>query len=370
MIGRWVLPAFAFAVSTAYWPFWHDGAISPKWLVLAALPLVLFLVRPRMTAGHWAGIALLVYSAVSALWSVAPLETVSGVLRWSLFGAAFIIAAEVSDLRRTCSAVAIGVSISGFIALAEVIGWATIPEANHPAALYGNRNYLAEMAALSIVAAVGYRLWWALPGLILALALPMSKAAFLGVGAAAMVAIWRHSRAMAAFSLVACCICGFVASQIIGGFDGIRSLGVRLDIWSTALSNLTVFGHGAASFQSMYVLLYQYADIPLGRPENAHNEFINLAFEVGVPGIMAAALLSVAAWRGGLQTERCVLAALGAIAIFGFPLHVPATGFMAAVVAGRLCGHGGRLRRLYGSRRDSLHARSGGIGPRYGSVGV
>ncbi len=370
MIGRWVLPAFAFAVSTAYWPFWHDGAISPKWMVLAAMPLTLFWIKPRMTVGHWAGLALLTYSAVSGLWSVAPFETANSVFRWALLGAAFLVAAETSDMRRTYAAAAIGVSLSGFIALSEVVGALAIPEANHPAALYGNRNYLAEMAALSIVAAVGYRLWWTLPGLVLALALPMSKAAFLGVGAAAFVAVWRYSRVMAACALFAFCIAGFVASQIIGGFDGIHSLAIRFDIWSTALSNLTIFGNGSGSFQSMYVLLYQYTSIPLGRPENAHNEFINLAFEVGVPGIMAAAILCLAAWCGGLQTERCIMAALGAISIFGFPLHVPATGFMAAIVAGHLCGHGHRVRSDIRGRRGGVHARDGGIGPRYSALGV
>lgn len=370
MIGRWVLPAFAFLVSTAYWPFWHDGAVSPKWVALALLAPVLFWVRPRMTTGHWALLTLLTYSAASSLWSVAPLDGLNSVIRLGLLGAAFVIAAEVDDMRRTYAALAAGISLSGVIALVEVLGLMTIPEANHPAALFGNRNYLGEMAAVALVAAVGYRLWWAIPGLLLALALAMSKAAFLGVGIASMVAIWRHSRVQAVCALAAFGIAGFVASQIIGGFDSTRSLGVRLDIWSTALSNLTVFGHGSGSFQSMYVLIYEYTSIPLGRPENAHNEFINLAFEVGVPGIMAAAIFAVAAWRGGLQTERCILAALGAIAVFGFPLHLPTSGFMAAAVAGHLCGYGHRVRSGIRHSRNGLHARDGGIGPRYSALGV
>lgn len=370
MIGRWVLPAFAFAVSTAYWPFWHDGAISPKWDVLALLPLVLFFVRPRMTIGHWAGLSLIAYSALSAAWSVAPLDTVNSVLRLALIGTAFVIAAEVQDMRRTYAAAALGISVSGFIALAEVAFGLVVPEANHPSALFGNRNYMGEAAAIVLILALAWRMWWAMPGLILALSLSMSRAAFLAVGAAAFVGLWNRSRVMAGAALATCAIVGFVASQVIGGFDGVRSLGVRLEIWQTALANLTLWGHGAGSFQSTYVLFYHYASIPLGRPENAHNEFINFAFEVGIPGCLAAAVLTMAAWRGGFQAERAALAGVMVVGLFGFPLHVPVTGFLAAILAGRLCGVGSHVRSVVRSRRVGIHARDGGIGPHYGPVGV
>lgn len=370
MIGRWVLPAFALAVSTAYLPFWHDGAVSTKWMTLAGLPLALFLVRPRMTVGHWAGAALIVYAALSALWSPAPLDALNWVLRLALLGAAFLIAAEIDDLRPTYVALVAGVSLSGVLALAEVMDWVSIPEANHPAALFGNRNYLAEMGAVGLVAALGYRVWWAVPGTILALALPMSKAAFLAVGAAALVGLWGRSKPLAAIVLVTCAASGVVASQFVGGFDSLSSLTIRLEIWQTALENLTFFGHGFGSFQSAYVMLHHYEAIPLGRPENAHNEFLNLAFEVGVPGVLAAAIFALAAWRGGLPVERCLLAALAASGMFGFPLHLPTAGFVAAVVAGRLCGHGHRLRHSSRRRRGGVYAGDGGIGPRYGAVGV
>lgn len=370
MIEKWVLPAFAFAVSTAYWPFWHDGAVSPKWIVLAALPLTLFWVRLRMTAGHLAIAALLLYGALSVLWSVAPLDSINSIARFCLLAAAFLIAAEMGDIRRTIGAISIGVSISAAIALMEVIGWVSVPEANHPAALFGNRNYLGEVSAVCLVLAVGYRMRWAIPGTLLALALTMSKAAFLGVGCAAFVGIWGKSRFAACAALVGSCIAGFVASQIIGGFDGLASLDTRLAIWASAISNMTVFGHGAGSFQAMYVLIQHYAEIPLGRPENAHNEFINLAFELGVPGIIAAAILAAHLWRSGLEVERCALAAIGAEAAFGFPLHLPTAGFLAAIVAGRLCARSTVIRDIVRRSRTKLYEGNERIGSSYGTVGV
>lgn len=370
MIGRWVLPAFAFAVSTAYWPLWHDGAISPKWCALALAPIALFWVRPRATSGHVAFGCLLAYSAVSALWSVASLDSVNSLFRISLLATVFVIAAEVEDMRPTFAAAALGVSLSGIIALAEVCFGLSVPEANHPGALFGNRNYMAEAAAVCLVAAVGYRIWWAIPGTLLALALPMSRGAFVAVGVAALVAMWRSSRVAAIVALAICVVAGIGAAQFIGHFDGMTSIEVRLQIWRTALERMTLFGYGTGSFQAMYVLLSNYEVIPLGRPENAHNEFINVAFEVGVPGLICAGSLLLASWRGGLQTERCILAAIAALCVFGFPLHLPTAGFLAAVVAGHLCGHGARVRSIIRGCRDGLHPRDEGVGPGYGVVGV
>lgn len=370
MIGRWVLPAFALAVTTAYWPFWHDGAISPKWCVLSALPIVLFWIKPRLTIGHAAVLGFLIYAAVSAFWSVSPLDSVNTIIRLSLLATAFVIAAETSDMRLTYAAAAVGVSISGLLALAEVGLGMTVPEANHPAALFGNRNYMAEAAAICLVAAVGYRMWWAIPGTALALSLPMSRGAFAAVGVAALVTMWRSSRAAALVSLALCVVAGIGASQFVGGFNGVASVGIRFAIWKTALENLTFFGHGIGSFQAMYVLLSDYAIIPSGRPENAHNEFINTAFEVGVPGLVCACAIFMAAWSGTLQTERGMLGAAAALCAFGFPIHLPAAGFLAAIVAGHLCGHGARVRSVIRDGGERLYQGHEGSRSGYGVVGV
>lgn len=368
MIERWVLPAFAFAVSVAYWPSWHDGAISPKWCVLGALTVVLFFVKPRMTTGHWAGLIFLAYAALSLTWSVSPLDGVNNVLRTALLGAVFVIAAEVDDLCRTYAAAAAGLSLSGLIALLEVTGYMTLPEANHPAALFGNRNYMAEVGVICLVVAIGSRMWWAIPGSVLAIALPMSRAAVLALAIIATAWVWKRSKVIAVCLILAVIACLAAYSETM--LPQSHSTDIRLTIWKTALEHLTFFGHGFGSFQSMYVLLFTYTEIPLGRPEHAHNEFINLIFELGVPGVIAAFVMVGAAWRGGSALERSVMGAIAAISVFSFPLHLPVAGFLAALVAGRACARGRDLRCLDISRRSKLYARNGGIGPRYGALGV
>jgi hypothetical protein len=102
----------------------------------------------------------------------------------------------------------------------------------------------------------------------------------------------------------------------------------RMQIYAGAVSRLTLFGSGIGTFAAVTP--------PIGNKvaEHAHNDAIELATETGLPGVLLAAVLSVLVMARSTGGSRLALIALGAISLFGFPFHSPATAFMGAVVAG------------------------------------
>lgn len=109
----------------------------------------------------------------------------------------------------------------------------------------------------------------------------------------------------------------------------------RIAIWKDAVSGVTPQGNGIGSFWAIAPKYAFYTNPLLERSEYAHSEPIHFAFELGVGSLLLAAA-GLLLLGGGLELERGVLVALGVAALLAFPFHMPVTGFMAALVAGRL----------------------------------
>lgn len=357
-VERWLLPALAFVVSVAYWPFWHDGAVSPKWSLMALSALLLFMVRPRLSSAHWIGAAFIAWSAVTLSWAVSPYDGIGWLIKMMILWCVFLIASSGIDLRRTWVALGVGVGVSGVMALIEVVGIGRLaPAAIGPAGLFGNKNYLAEAGVLMLIVAIHYRMWLLTPFIAMAAVLPASRASMLALSIAGAVALYRKSPRIALSLIVAALIFGVLVTWVFG-IVGTDSLTQRRNVWGIALSNLSIGGYGFGSFQAAYPLVANYVTVPTARPEHAHNEYINLLFEVGVPGALLAALFVVSFSRGLFDRrnglERHVVVALMVIAFFSFPLRLPVCGFIAALVAGSLCARGYSLRNVVHACRAAL----------------
>jgi hypothetical protein len=89
-----------------------------------------------------------------------------------------------------------------------------------------------------------------------------------------------------------------------------------------------------------------------------HNEFLQIWLELGLPGVLLALLLIVLLCRRLRRFDRDdsgllyggSLAVLMGVAMIGFPLQNPATGVLAAIIAGALSG------RLRGPSGDDFEA--------------
>src|SRR5216684_900546 len=191
---RWGLPCLAAAVQVGFWPGWLDGGLATRWGVLAiGAPFLLLFTRVHMTPAHWVGLAFVLWSALTMLWTPVPVLGLGDLAKTIILAFCFLLGAEAADMRRTYLAVILGVSISGYLALAQAFGFELVPQAAPPAGLFINRNFLAEIGVVSFALAVGVGRWWMIPGTLLASLLPASRGSLVSIACIAIVLAWRRS---------------------------------------------------------------------------------------------------------------------------------------------------------------------------------
>jgi hypothetical protein len=345
-----------FAVMAAYWPGIAGAATTPRWIVIGVGAWLLFFFADRvtMTLAHVLGLVFLGWCVLTLSWSVDFGGGIGELLHLIALAGAFALASTMQSLRPVLAGASMGLAISSAIVIAQWLGWnpESLPSywSERPAALFVNANYLGEAAGLVIVGCMGYRLWTGAIIVAPSLLLSGARGAVIAVGMAAAAWIWTlRSRwhAVGALSMVAALLLGSIVGDRGGGVSH------RLAIWSDSARSITMAGHGLGSFWEMFPRVATSTDLSKERPERAHNELLDAAFEVGVIG--AIILLGFAASLSGPFTAaRFVLVAIAVEAVFAFPFHMPATAFMGALVAGHCARDRHNIRAALGTGRVRL----------------
>lgn len=351
-----LLGAFFFGLTLAYVPGVLNLATAGRWALLAlALPLLLGSVG-RVTAGHWSGALLLGWAALSLAWTPQIWDGLRAVYILVLFGLAFSIGARLDSLRPVYLGLGLGMAVNGLLVLAQWGGFDGVYILNAPAGLFVNKNWLAETAAPVLVGVIAYRLWWLIPPILpCVLVAPAARTALLGLGAAALVWLWPRSR-MAALTVVAFAA-AFAASRL-----GEHSAMERFDIWRDTANGLTWLGRGIGAFWHDYPSHAGLKDLLLNRPAQAHNDFLQILYELGPLGLGLFLALLAVAMTGQSPAMRAVLAAILMEACLAFPLQMPVTGCLFAVVLGHACRGGGDVRGLLAAGRMALRQGAVGLG--------
>lgn len=327
--------ALGFMVAVAYWPGLDGAALTPRWAVLAVmLPILLMLVGTRrLTSAHLIGIGLLVWATVSLLWAHSGYDGFGALLKLGILAQAFVLGARLDSLLPIWTGLAIGLVVNSAILLVT-------PDNS---GLFHNPNSLGELTALVVIALAVEGLWHWLPFLFPALWLPHSRAAWLAIAVVFAIALWGRCRLVATAIVLGILLCAAIAWH----FDlGTASVVQRFDIWRETSAATSMTGHGIGSFYGLYPYLTSTMDTLTERPEHVHNDAIEIAFELGWVGVGLAAAFVVVCfrWQAFQTASGLVLAAFGVEAAFGFPLHLPATGFVALLCAGHLAARGPGLR--------------------------
>jgi hypothetical protein len=334
-------------------PSWLNFAMGPRWVLLsAALPLVVAAAQPSGAACRgplWT----LVWALVGLAWAPHGFAAAFGAWQLVLLCAAWAVGSALVGLRPVAWGLCIGVGVNSGVAMLELAGVALVPSMAPPSGLLANRGVLGGIAAVGLVLAVALlRSWPAALMCAPALVLSSSRAAWMGLAVAGSVWVLRRAGAWRRVVLAWALLLGGYALLKGPSLWQSEALTHRLGVWWDLLGALTWHGAGIGQFESQFPLINTTVNTALGRMEFAHNDWLQLCYELGIGTVPLLWAFGRAASRS--HPAALALIALCVIACFDFPLHLPHGILVAGLLAGWLCGSGaGRGADAGASRRGA-----------------
>lgn len=330
------MSVLGFILAICYIPGWTGYVIHPGWVILT-LSLV-WLLRERALR-PW---PFLLYACLSVAWTYLPIQAISGLWIVWIWCMVFELAQGEADEQGLYTGAACGVGVSTVLAIIQSLGWSPVDTAYNTPAVFGhlgsspglfyNANVFGEVCALLSIGLICYRRYWPLLATLPGLALSNSRAAVLALGVATASLCWQRHRAAGIVAVLALSAAFFAHAQ----WQGAKSFtfGDRLAIWEGASNGLTTFGRGPDSFLITYPVFAKWTDTASERPRDAHNEYLQLAYEYGIGSLLLVPILAAAYVAWGTPAGLVSLTFL-IIATLGYPLHVPLPAFLGIFALGR-----------------------------------
>ncbi len=337
----WVTGVLAFVVCIAFISPWPDGALAPRICVLSlAVPVLLCCVGSiRPSIGLYLIAGLVLYSGLSLVWTPAVLEGL-----YILWG--FILFLGIFCLPGVPRAAYLGAALAlipnAAVTVLQVFDVQLVNTLTMQSGLFFNKSPSAEITAM-VAVGLAAGAWWLIPFMIAPLVVqPWSRGPMIAAAVVTFVTIWQKYRFIGL--LVGILVAGLVVRLVLNPAHTTNNF-ERIALWADMIRGLTVFGHGLGSFPWAYPYF-----------EHAHNDLLQIAYELGVPGVLLfGGFLGYCLWAGAL-TERLVLLTFVVEGFFGFPLYNPAACALAALVAGELCRARGHVRSLRDLGQSAVHA--------------
>ncbi len=349
--------------TAAYWPGVFSPAMTPRWIALSLIAPALLLYRQQpvaVTRAHIAGLAFILWAALTTFWSAAPLDTLNALWQVAILGAiGFLLGSQTPSLRPFFIAAAIGMGVSGVVSVAQLAGWIDMPAINVPSGLFVNRIPMGEAAALVLIWLIAERLWWWTLLPLPALALSGARGAMLALGIGLVAMLWRRPS-----WLIGCLLAAAMALLGYGLLTHPTATMVeRGNIWRETASGISLIGSGFGAFGGVAHALQLDNTVP----QHAHNDALELLWETGLTGFCLV-LIFMRQLMGPITPSRLVLIVFIIEGCFGFPLYLPATLCVAAVAAGHAVRDRAVVRRFARIGRTVGHPGRFGAKLRQGHV--
>lgn len=343
------MAVLSFLAAAVYWPGVAGAATSSRWALLALI-IPWLLREQRVTVAHACGAAFLLWAAVTLLWASNRYDGINALLILLVLAAIFCLGNQLRELRWVWIGAGVGLGVSAAIINVDWAGLLSFMPGPSLGGLFVNRNFFAEAAALILIAAVAERIWWLIPLLLPAMLMTESRGAVLALAVALAVHFRRWWWVSAIVGAVAIALFSLKVDN---------SASERLVIWQSTLHGLTFWGHGIGSFWTAYPQ-FDLRTVVNDTPEQAHNELLTIAFELGFVGALLASAF-VVSLAGPINTARLVLIGIAVESITQFPLHLPTTAFLGMVAAGHAVRDAPLLRSVVDRCRVSYWPRGQGV---------
>lgn len=327
-MANWLL---GFGLAAAFVPQAYAdvnvGRWAVAWLCVALLVWLLPCVRWSLCGG-----ILLVLALVSFVWAPEPLNAINSFLQLGLLAGAFVIG-RAGCAKNIFEGAAWGMVVNSALAVTQSFGWHPVVEVMtaSPAGLFGNRDFMAEAALLVIVPLVWNRRWFLAAGIVPALLLPMDRTVILAGGLVTALVVWKLSRTVTLITVGAACIAAAVVTLSPAKFHSAQD---RIDLWKDTLAGTTFLGRGVGQFYNTFPEAATHQPTERIRSDHAHNDWLELAYELGIVGIVLGGIFAAGVLSGPTSWEKSVFIALCIMSCSAFPLHNPTTGILGLVAAG------------------------------------
>lgn len=380
-------------------PLWYVlpqadmGAWTAKVALIEAMLVVLAAVavtRAARTAPPaalpWAAGAL--WAAAGVAWSLNPARSLGQAI---VVGSAALIMGTRALRAPARTAAMMAVALAGVEAAAGAAELLTSPDAGRLRGTFVNANHHAALVTAGYaVAAVmtacerGWRAWaWGAAHFLLALAAVRSgsRAVVLAFPAAlALLAVMRPRgfrfgawAAAVLLSAGAVALPGGVVSRLADQIEGRETMAwSRLHLWGTSLRMIRakpILGTGLGAYGDAYPR-FRSSGMARAVSDYAHSEPLQAACEAGLLGAGLLAWLAACWWRAtprlrggspGNAAAVLAMAAIGAFAAVGFPLHVPAIGGCLGFLALAVVSPGGGAARPRRRLKPAVVAGAWGV---------
>lgn len=320
-----------FVLINAYVPGVVGASIPTGWLFLVAITPLLLFVDIRITNAHIYGSLFILYAFLSLLWT--PSVNVASIhfLQWVALAGVFCIGSSVGSIKWFIIGLAVGLLPSDIIATLQhyykYTGVYTL--SGNTAGLFVNKNLFCEVSVAILISLVVFRLWFYIPFTLPALFYVHSRGALLGLIAGLSIVLYKWDRRW---------FTGLVIVSVLGALVlysrnfAVPSILERFDLWADTIRGFKVFGNGIGSFELTYPYYAVNIDTSLARPKFAHNDLLELIYEIGI-GIIFVIIFIYTVLKSG-RYENVILYAIGVMSLFNYVIHVPVIGFIWVLVAG------------------------------------
>lgn len=349
------MAVLGFAVTAAYFPGLLSPAYTPRWaILLIGLPLAAAL-DPRTIplTLRWIVAWVLAMATVATAWaSPDPLSGWLELFYIAILCLAALAGAGLSSMTDVMRGIGVGLAVSSLLAVSQYVGlWSPVPQSSSPAGLFYNSEVLAELAALVLVWSItttANRAWIIGLFALVPLVLCGSRVAVIAAACGLIYAWWpRNPITRAAVIAVGLTALGIMVFGV--GLHKMASADHRLILWGSTIMAWTQWGHGLGWFEASHPF-----------EGMAHSDALQVIAEVGIAGFALLAIPIIAFRRNrGTHAERACFVAVCVEVFISFPLHFPASGFLAACLAGYLVSDWAPVRdnRDHGGYDDGRIAR-------------